>query len=262
MSYIITIANEKGGVAKTTTALSLGAAIVEQEKRVLLVDLDPQANLTLALGSDPSVLEMTMAGVLMGRKTIPEVLIHTKVPNLDLAPANEEMLLAEQFLGIRENYDQLILEVLEKVSDYDYILIDCPPAIGALTQSALTAAQLHVLPTQCEFFSAHAIRSALNLIRDIRDRTNPTLRYRVLLTMVDPENNLHQSLKQQIDKAFGEAVFDTVIEIDAQLRESPLFAQPITTYAPESKAAEQYRQLAQELLAHVRERIGKSTEAA
>jgi chromosome partitioning protein len=262
MSYIITIANEKGGVAKTTTALSLGAAIVEHDQKVLLVDLDPQANLTLALGSDPSVLEMTMAGVLMGRKTLPEIVISTKIPKLDLAPANEEMLLAEQFLGIRENYDQFILELLSDVDDYDFIFIDCPPAIGALTQSALTAANLHILPTQCEFFSAYAIRSALNLIRDIRDRTNPSLRYRVLLTMIDPENNLHQSLRQQIDKAFGKAVFETVIELDPQLRESPLFAQPITTYAPDSKGAQQYRQLAQELLTHVRERIGKSTEAA
>jgi chromosome partitioning protein len=262
MSYTITIANEKGGVAKTTTTLSLGAAIVENDYKVLLIDLDPQANLSLALGYDPSELDISMADVLMGRRNLPDIIIQTQVPNLDLAPANEEMLLAEQFLGIRENYEQMLSELLDNVPTYDFVLIDCPPAIGALTQSALTAADLHILPTQCEFFSAHAIRSSLNLIREIRERTNPSLRYRVLLTMMDPQNKLHQSLKQQIDKAFDKAVFETVIEIDGLLRESPLFAQPITTYAPDSKGAQQYRQLAQDLLDHARESIGQSTEAA
>lgn len=248
MAYKIAVANQKGGVAKTTTTLSLGAAFTEKDFKVLLIDLDPQANLTLALGFNPTVLEEAMGAVLLGGKKISEIVLNTALKNLDLAPANDEMQLADRFLGIRENFEQILLDALEDVLDYDYILMDCPPAIGPLTQCALTAADLHILPTQCEYFSAHAIRSSLALIRDIRERTNPSLRYRVLLTMVDSSNQVHQSLNSQIRKAFNNAVFETVIEIDGNLRESPLFAKPITLYAPESSGAVQYRQLSRELL--------------
>jgi chromosome partitioning protein len=258
MSYIIAIANEKGGVGKTTTALSLGAALVESELRVLLVDLDPQANLTLSLGTKPYHLQRTMADVLMGGQRISSIILRTSIKDLDLAPANEEMRLAEQFLRIRENFDQLLKVALEEVSSYDIILLDCPPAVGSLTQSALTAAHLLILPTQCEFFSTHALRSSLNIIRTTRERNNPALRYRLLLTMIEPENQLHLRLNQQIQRAFGEAVFNTVVELDSRLRECPLYAQPITTFDSESLAAKQYRELAQEVLHYVRETSGRS----
>lgn len=189
-----------------------------------------------------------MGEVLLGGKKISEIVLNSKIKNLDLAPANDGMLLLDRFLGIREDFEHILRIALEDVTEYDYILMDCPPAIGPLTQSALTAADLHILPTQCEYFSAHAIRSSLALIRNIRERTNPALRYRVLLTMMDPSNQVHQSLDQQIRKAFNNAVFETVIEIDGNLRESPLFAKPITMYAPQSSGAIQYRQLSQELL--------------
>jgi chromosome partitioning protein len=248
MTYKIAVANQKGGVAKTTTTLSLGAAFTENELKVLLIDLDPQANLTLALGFNPTALDEAMGDVLLGDKKTSEIVLNTALRNLDLAPANDEMQLADRFLGIRENYERILLNALEDVRGYDFILMDCPPAIGALTHCALTAADLHILPTQCEYFSAHAIRSSLALIRDIRQSTNPSLRYRVLLTMMESSNQVHQSLKHQIRKAFEDAVFETVIEIDAKLRESPLFAQPITMYAPQSSGAIQYRQLSRELL--------------
>lgn len=248
MTYKIAVANQKGGVAKTTTTLSLGAAFTENEFNVLLIDLDPQANLTLALGFNPTVLEEAMGDVLLGGKKISEIVLKTALRNLDLAPANDEMQLADRFLGIREDFEGILVDALKDVRDYDYIIMDCPPAIGPLTQSALTAADLHILPTQCEYFSAHAIRSSLALIRDIRERTNPSLRYRVLLTMMDSSNQVHQSLNHQIRKAFDNAVFETVIEIDGNLRESPLFAKPITIYAPQSSGAIQYRQLSRELI--------------
>jgi chromosome partitioning protein len=248
MAYIIAIANEKGGVGKTTTVLSLGAALVEKELRVLLVDLDPQANLTLSLGIKPYHLQRSLADILMGGQRISNIILRTGIKNLDLAPANEEMRLTEQFLRIRENFDQLLKQALEEVSSYDLIMLDCPPAVGSLTQSALTAAQLLILPTQCEFFSTHALRSSLNIIRTIREHNNPSLRYRLLLTMIDLENQIHQRLNQQIRRAFGVAVFKTVIELDSCLREYPLHAQPITIFAPESLGAIQYRELAQEVL--------------
>jgi chromosome partitioning protein len=257
MAYIIAIANEKGGVGKTTTVLSLGAALVEKGLRVLLVDLDPQANLTLSLGIKPHFLERSLADILMGGQRISSVIQRTRIKDLDLAPANEEMRLTEQFLRIREKFDQLLKDALEEVSSYDIIILDCPPAVGSLTQSALTAAHLLILPSQCEFFSTHALRSSLNIIRAIRERNNPKLRYRLLLTMIDPANQIHRNLSQQIRKAFGDAVLKTSIELDHHLSESPLYAQPITTMAPESLGANQYRELAEEVLQFVRETSGR-----
>jgi chromosome partitioning protein len=262
MSYIIAIANEKGGVGKTTTALSLGAALVEAPSRVLLVDIDPQANLTLSLGVKPYQLQHTIADVLMGGQNISRIIMRTNVRDLDLAPANEEMRLAEQFLRIRENFDRLLRDALEEIAAYDFIIIDCPPAVGSLTHSALTAAQLYLLPTQCEYFSAHALRSSLNLIRSMRETTNPFLRYKLLLTMLDTENQIHRSLEQQIRKAFGNAVLNTVIEVDNHLRESLLYAQPITTFAPQCQSALQYRQLAQELMQYARETQERPAQTA
>ena len=262
MSYIVAIANEKGGVGKTTTALSLGAAIAEQNLRTLLIDLDPQANLTLALGLKPIGLQRTMADVLMGGLKLPSTLLETGVKNVDIGPANQELQLAEQFLRIRENFDRLLQNVLKEVAHYDFIFIDCPPAIGALTQSALTAANLHILPTQCEYFSVNAIGSALNLIRYIRQNTNPTLRYKLLLTMIVQNNRVHQNLEEHLRKAFRSAVFNTTIEMDNNLRECQLYGQPITTFASKCRGALQYRRLAEELLHYARETLGKSTQAA
>jgi len=258
MSYTIAIANEKGGVGKTTTALSLGAVLVETGLKVLLVDLDPQANLTLSLGIKPYHLQRSVADILLGSEQFSTIITQSRIRDLDLAPANEEMRLVEQFLRIRDNFDLLLRKALADVPSYDIIIIDSPPAVGSLTQSALTAAHLHILPTQCEFFSTHALRSSLTMIRTVRERSNPTLRYRILLTMIDPENQIHHSLNQQIRKAFGDAVFNTVIEVDGLLRESPLYAQPITTFAPDSLGTDQYRQLAQELLPYLREIRGRA----
>jgi chromosome partitioning protein len=262
MRYIIAVANEKGGVAKTTTALSLGAALAESGVGVLLIDLDPQANLTLALGHNPEELQWTIIDVLMGGQEISNIVLKTDVDGMDLAPANAEMQMADQFLGIRDGYEDMLKDSLEKAESYAYVILDCPPAVGPISQSALTAADLHILPTQCEFFSAHAIRTSLNLIRGIREKGNPKLSYRLLLTMVDPQNHVHRSLNDQIRKAFGDAVFETVIELDSHLREYPLYAKPITIYAPDSSGAIQYRLLAQEILDHVRGNTGKPSEEA
>jgi chromosome partitioning protein len=262
MSYIIAVANEKGGVAKTTTALSLGAALAESGNQVLLIDLDPQANLTLALGHNPDELQWTIIDVLMGGQEITNIVLNSDVAGMHLAPSNEEMQMADQFLGIREDYLKVLKDSLENADAFDYVILDCPPAVGPISRSALAAADLHILPTQCELFSAHAIRTSLNIIRDIREEKNPKLRYRLLLTMVDSNNHVHRSLNQQIRKAFGNAVFQTEIELDGHLRECPLYAKPITVYAPQSSAAIQYRQLAEEIEDHVRGDERKHTEEA
>lgn len=255
MTYVIAVVNEKGGVAKTTTALSLGAAMVELHEKALVIDLDPQANLTLALGLKPNELNGTVSDVLLGSGDLQTVTHETPLPGLDLAPSNNGLLLAERFLGVRDDHELLLKRALARVDEYDTVLLDCPPALGTITRLALTAADLLIIPTQCEYFSAHALQDVLELIRDVRGTTNPRLRYRLLLTMVDRRNRIHRSLYEQVRAAFGKAVFDSIIEIDTRLRESPIFAQPITVYAPNSRGAQQYRQLAKELKSYAQETV-------
>jgi len=253
MTYLVAIANEKGGVAKTTTALSLGAALGERGNRVLLVDLDPQANLTLALGVKVDGTTNTVSDLLQGRGDPAKARYPTGVEGVELLPATSELLVADRFLGVRQHYERLLGEQLGKLAGLDYILLDCPPALGVTTRSALAAANLLVVPTQAEFFSANALKDVLELIREIRSQDNPGLRYRILLTMLDRRNRIHRTLFERIRQTFGTAVFETVIEVDTRLRESPIFAQPITSYAPSSRGAVQYRALAEELVAYATE---------
>ncbi|MFN2297456.1 MAG: ParA family protein [Anaerolineales bacterium] len=256
MTTIVAIANEKGGVAKTTSALSIGAALVERGHEILLVDLDPQANLTLAMGIQPDQARHSVADLLLGNTSPMGVSRETNVPGLDLIPASGEMLLVERFLYVRQKYEHLLRKALAKANMYDMVLLDCPPSLGALTINALTAAQLLVIPTQCEYFSAHALREMLDLIRNIRQRSNPSLRYRVLITMLG-RTRVHKTLQEQIRSAFGNAVFATAVENDTKLRECPVVGIPITQYAPESRAAVQYRALAQELEEYVHQAIAQ-----
>jgi chromosome partitioning protein len=261
-SYIIAIANEKGGVAKTTTALSLGGALVEQQFKVLLVDLDPLSNLTLAFGYKSKPLDLTVGDILLSDQPIDSAVVQTSLPDLDLVPANADLAMTERFIVVRENYEKILEGTLNLNESYDIVLLDCPPALGPLTYNALTAADLLLIPTQCEYYSAHSLRNMLSMIRNVRERTNPELRYRLVLTMFDKRNRIHSDLRDQIRRVFGDAVFKSVIEIDTKLRESPVFNQPITTYAPNCRGAEQYRQLAQELRQFIHETVGSPTRSA
>jgi len=247
MTHIIAIANAKGGVAKTTTAVSLGAALAEMGERVLLIDLDPQANLTLSLGFKPATLERTIAGMLLGNEDLNKAVIPTNFTNVELVPSNHELNLAEPHLLVRADYMTLLHNILKDNQSYDTIILDCPPTSGTLTKNALSASDLLIIPTQPEYFSAHALRNMLNLILAIRQRNNPKLRYRILLTMVDKRNRIHHSLAEQIRTAFNEAIFDIEIEMDTKLRESSIMGQPINHYAPECRAAKQYHELAKEI---------------
>ncbi len=247
----VAIANEKGGVGKTTTALSLGAALAERNERVLLIDLDSQANLTLGIGLRPGASPGSVADVLLGDARLEDVLVPTDFPGISIVPASEDLLQAERFLPVRQDYELALRDALLEYSAGGNVILDCPPALGPITRSALGAADLLVIPTQCEFFSAFALRQVVRLVRTVRARANPGLRYRLLLTMVDLRNTMHRSLAEEIRMAFGPAVFRSAIEVDARLRESPAFGQPITHYAPTSRGAQQYRELAQELKEHV-----------
>ena len=252
--HVIAIANEKGGVAKTTTVISLGGALAQTGREVLLIDLDTQANLSLGLGVDPTRVRRSIADVLLNSASLLSVSRETSIPGLDLVPANAEMGLAERFLPVRQNYDKILKNVLQNnaaVSAYQYIILDCPPSLGAVTTNALTAADFVIAPTQPEYFSAYGLRSLMAAIRRVRSQSNPNLAYYILVTMLDRRNRIHRTMLEQLLATFGDGLLKTVIEIDTKLRESTVAGLPITHYYPKSRSAGQYSALAQELLENV-----------
>jgi chromosome partitioning protein len=257
MTYTIAVSNEKGGVAKTTTALSLGAALAEFGRSVLLIDLDPQANLTLALGFEPGEVTRTSANVLIESEPLLGSCQKTPIQRLDLIPSNAQIENAEKYLPIRTNYLDTLRTALESASPipYDVVLMDCPPALGAITLNALSASDLLIIPSQAEFFSAYALRNMMTTIRRVRQDGNPELVYRILVTMLDRRNRTHRNIYEQLIATFGDGVFTSVIEIDTKLRESPISGQPITTYKSNSRGALQYRVLAQELIEYAQETL-------
>jgi chromosome partitioning protein len=254
MSYIIAISNEKGGVAKTTTTMSLGAALVETGRKVLLIDLDTQGNLTLAAGLEPKELERTSRDVLLDGETLNGAISKTRTLGLDIVPANNRMDQAESLLPVRLNYANLLRDSIQRAAlEYGYILLDCPPILGAITLNALTAANLLIIPTQAEYFSAYALRDMMALIRRVRSETNPALAYRILITLLDQRNRTHRTIREQLQQTFGVGLFETVIEVDTKLRESPIAGTPITQFKSGSRGSLQYRALAQELIDYVQQ---------
>ncbi len=275
---VIAIANQKGGVAKTTTVVSLGGALASHGKEVLLIDLDAQANLTLALGKDPLRLRGAITDVLFHSSTLLSVSRETAIPGLDLVPSNSGMELAERFLPVRKDYETILERILNDelrpqlkaaggqssanqthptyernfpVIEYDYIIVDCPPFMGAVTLNALVAADLLIIPTQPEYFSAHALRTMMTLIRQVRSTHNTRLVYRILVTLFDKRNRIHRQVLEQINQSFGGGVFGTVIGIDTKLRESAIEGVPISHLkvpGGSSRSALQYDALAQEII--------------
>lgn len=255
MIKIIAVSNEKGGVAKTTTTISLGGALINFGYNVLLIDLDAQANLTLALGLEPGESEITSSNIMLDNAPLLSARRKTVVKNLDLIPSSSRIETSEQFLPVRTNYTTILQRAIANATDldYDYILLDCPPALGAITQNALTAANLLLIPTQAEYFSAYALRNMMALIRRIREEDNPNLAYRILVTMLDNRNRTHRNIHDQLRSTFGEGVFNTAIEIDTKLRESSIAGLPISLYKPSSRGTTQYHVLAQELIEYAKE---------
>jgi chromosome partitioning protein len=260
MTYIISIANEKGGVAKTTTTISLGAALVETGLEVLLVDLDAQANLSLALGAENRRAKPTIVNVLLEGLPAHSAVRETAVPKLQIIPSNGEMGLAERFLPVRPSYETTLSRALREESwGFDYVILDCPPFLGAVTYNAIMASDLLIMPTQAEFFSISALRNMMGIVKRIRSQGNPRLTYRLLLTMFDRRNRIHRSMSEQLRTTFGTGVLDTIVEIDTKLRESPIAGMPIIHHAPKSRAALQYREMAQEILTYVKETASQPT---
>jgi chromosome partitioning protein len=261
MASIIALSNEKGGVAKTTTALSLGACLASLGQQTLLIDLDPQANLTLAFGYEPGQLENTVSNVIMDTITSFQTPLDTSLPNLYLIPSNSSLEQAGQTISTsKENLFRLRNAITRSsFQTFDYILIDCPPSLGVVTRLALAAANLLIIPTQSEYFSAYALRNMMSIIREIRKDVNPNLAYRILITLFDRRNRAHRDIQTQLEHTFGEGLFKTMIEVDTKLRESPIIGLPIIQYRPNSRGSIQYRALAEELLLYVEKTNSEST---
>jgi chromosome partitioning protein len=250
VSTTIAVSSQKGGVAKTTTCLSLGACLAELGQTVLLIDMDPQAHLTISMGVRPEKVRHTLEDVILGDASLVSVGCEGPVRGLDIVPANRGLVLVDKILYGRKGFAQRLKSSLTAMEEgfYDTVLIDCPPSFGTLTVNALTAADLLISPFQCEYYAAHSLLWLLKLVRLVREKTNPALKYRVLVTMYDRRYKISGIVREQIQQGLGEALFKTIIEVDTKLRESPTKGLPITVYAPHTRAAEQYRSLARELL--------------
>ena len=248
MGKIITVANQKGGVGKTTTAINISASLAAAEKQILLIDIDPQANSSSGLSvfnQNPSIYE-----VLIGSKSINEVIIPSFMPFLNILPSNINLVGAEIEMVDMENRETLLKERLAEISNkYDYIIIDCPPSLSLLTLNALSASNSVLIPVQCEYFALEGLGQLLNTIKIVKQNFNPKLSIEgVLLTMYDTRLRLSQQVSEEVRKYFGEKVFNTIIHRNVRLSEAPSYGKPILLYDAVSSGAKNYIALASEIL--------------
>lgn len=257
MTKIVALANQKGGVGKTTTAINLGASLAACERKVLLVDLDPQANATSGVGL-PKDDGTSIYPVLVDRHPIRDAIRTTELPTFFIVPSSVGLVGAELELGAADNREFRLRDALRSISgEYDYILIDSPPSLGLLTINGLSAADSVLVPMQCEYFAIEGVAQLLNTIERVRDSLNPSLEIEgIALTMYDERMNLARQVAEEVRNHFGEKVYRTVIPRNVRLGEAPSFGKPIILYDIRSRGSEAYVNLAKEFIARAENVLG------
>ena len=250
MAKIISVANQKGGVGKTTTAINLSASLAVAERRTLLVDIDPQANSTSGFGYNKDELDETVYHALIRGNSFRRAIRETSLPFLDIATSNTDLIGAEIELIQEIGREQKLRTLLEEVDEnYDFVLIDCPPSLGLLTVNSLTASHSVIIPLQCEYFAMEGLGQLMRTISLIRSRLNPSLLIEgILITMFDTRNNLAHQVVSEVQRHFSGKVFKTIIPRNVRLSEAPSHGKPVILYDIHSKGAESYLNLAKEVL--------------
>lgn len=250
MSQVLAIANQKGGVGKTTTAVNLASCLAVAEKNILLVDVDPQANATSGLGIDARELSRSVYDVFVNEEPIDNVVMSTKVPNLSVVPSHINLVGTEVELVQVIAREKILRDALQKVRNaYNYIIVDCPPSLGILTLNALTAADSVLIPIQCEYYALEGLSKLLNTVKLVQKHLNKNLDiYGVLLTMYDSRLNLCNQVEKEVRNYFKDKVFRTTIMRNVRLSEAPSFGLPIVMFDAASTGAQNYMQLAEEML--------------
>ena len=250
MGKIIAIANQKGGVGKTTTSVNLAASLGVLDKKVLLIDADPQANATSGLGLDVESVQIGTYQLLEHSNTAKEAIVKTDSPNLDIIPAHIDLVAIEIELVDKENRENMLKMAIKEIKDdYDFILIDCAPSLGLLTLNALTASDAVIIPIQCEYFALEGLGKLLNTIKSVQRIHNPELDIEgLLLTMYDSRLRLSNQVVEEVKKHFNEMVFQTIIQRNVRLGEAPSYGESIINYDASSKGATNYLSLAEEVI--------------
>ncbi|HXF79074.1 MAG TPA: ParA family protein [Usitatibacter sp.] len=261
MARVFVVANQKGGVGKTSVAVNLAASLAHYGRKVLLVDLDPQGNATTGSGVDKAAREKTVYGVLLGEHSVAEAIVHCE-GGFDIVPSNRELAGAEvELIDIERREYRLRDALAEAVRDYDFAVIDCPPALNMLTVNGFAAADSVIIPMQCEYYALEGLSDLVGTLRKVKQNLNPRIEIEALVrTMYDPRSTLTVQVSDELKRHYGEKVFDTVIPRNIRIAEAPSFGKPVLLHDPASKGALAHLQFARELLA--RNGIQVAEEAA